>query len=64
MIWILIIYLLIIIVEVPGLLKKRLYIEFTAFMFVFLIGLYMGLAYFFQWPLRTPFEALTTYIGV
>lgn len=63
MIWISIIYLLIIIVEVPGLLRKRQYKELTAFMVVFLIGLYMGLAFFLQWPLIAPFEALTTYIG-
>ncbi len=63
MIWILIaIYLLIILIEVPGLLKKRLYAELKVFIAVFIIGLYMGLAFFYQWPLAGPFEALTTYV--
>lgn len=65
MIWILmVIYLLIIILEVPGLLRKHQYRELTAFMVVFVIALYMGLAFLWQWPLRAPFEALSTYLGV
>lgn len=64
MIWILIaVYLLIILIEVPGLLNKHLYAELKVFMVMFGIGLYMGLAYFYQWPLTAPFEALTAYIG-
>ena len=57
------IYLLIILIEIPGLIKKQLYVEFKALMVLFGIGLYMGLAYFYQWPLTAPFEALTTYMG-
>ena len=64
MIWILaLVYILIIMIEVPGLLRKQLYRELTAFMVLFVIGLYMGLAFFYQWPLSAPFEAFTTYIG-
>jgi uncharacterized membrane protein len=64
MIWILMaIYILIIIIEVPGLLKKQQYKELTAFMVLFVIALYMGLAFFFQWPLSAPFETLSTYMG-
>lgn len=64
MIWILMaIYLLIIIIEVPTLLRKQLYKELTAFMVLFLIGFYMGLAFFLQWPLSAPFEALSAYMG-
>jgi len=55
------IYFLILLMEVPGLLKKRLYPELAVFMALFLIGLYMGLAYSFQWPLGAPFEALVIY---
>lgn len=63
MIWILlIIYLLIILIEVPALLKKQLYAELKAFMIVFIVGLYMGLALFYQWPLTEPFAALTAYM--
>lgn len=64
MIWILIvIYILIIIIEVPGLLAKQLYRELAVFTVLFITGFYMGLAFFFQWPLAAPFEALTAYIG-
>ncbi len=55
------IYIVILLIEVPGLLKKRLYPELMVFMALFLIGLYMGLAYSFQWPLGAPFEALAIY---
>jgi hypothetical protein len=58
-----VIYLLIMAIEVPGLLGKRQYKELTAFMIVFVIGLYMGLAFFLHWPLSAPFEALSTYMG-
>ncbi len=57
------IYLLIILIEVPGLLKKKLYAELKVFMALFFIGLYMGLAYFYQWPLAGPFETLTTFVS-
>ncbi len=63
MFWILIvIYLLILLIEVPGLLKKQLYKELMIFMGFFIIGLYMGVAFFYHWPLLAPFEALTTYV--
>ena len=63
MIWILAaIYILIILIEVPGLLKKQLYSELKAFMVLFILGLYMGLAFFYHWPLTEPFEALTVYM--
>lgn len=63
MIWILIvIFILIMITEVPGLLKQQQYKELTAFMMVFIIGLYMGLAFFLHWPLVAPFEAIITYL--
>lgn len=64
MIWILIvIYILILIIEVPGLLRNPQHKELTVFMVLFIIGLYMGVAFFYQWPLVAPFEALMTYTG-
>ncbi|MDD2619908.1 MAG: hypothetical protein PHC92_04465 [Syntrophomonadaceae bacterium] len=59
MIWILVlIYVLIIATEVPSLVKSRMYPELAAFVVVFMIGLYISLAFFYEWPLREPFQAL------
>lgn len=56
------IYLLILLIEIPGLLIKKQYKECTVFMIFFTIGLYMGLAFIYQWPLLAPFEALMMYM--
>jgi len=61
--YLIVIYLLIIFIEVPSLLKKNLYAELKAFSILFIIGLYMGLAYSYQWPLTAPFKVLITYMG-
>jgi len=42
------IYFLIIIFEVPALLKRHLYKELSVFMVFFAISLYVGLAFFFK----------------
>lgn len=59
MIWILVvIYVLIIVLEVPPLMKNRMYHELGAFVIVFAIGLYMSLAFYYEWPLSGFFEAI------
>lgn len=57
-----IIYLLILLIEIPGLIVQKQYKEIIVFMGFFAISLYMGLAFFYQWPLTGPFEALLTYM--
>ncbi|MDD3270375.1 MAG: hypothetical protein PHX14_13735 [Syntrophomonadaceae bacterium] len=59
MIWILVvIYILIIAVEVPSLARNRMYRELGAFVIVFSIGLYMSLAFYYEWPLTELFQAI------
>lgn len=45
-----ILYLLVILLELPGLIKKGWYKEIAAFSIVFLIGVYLGMAQFYHWP--------------
>lgn len=64
MIWILIaIYILILALELPGLVKTPRRLELWVFSGYFLIGLYMSLAFYYNWPLAEPFEALVNFIG-
>ncbi len=64
MIWILVaIYILILAIELPSLIKKRLYRELGTFSVYFVIGLYMSLAFYYGWPLAGPFEALASALG-
>jgi len=64
MIWILItIYVMILGLELPALLKKKSRREFWAFAVYFLMGLYMSLAFYYSWPLIEPFQALVDYVG-
>lgn len=51
------IYILIILLEVPSLLKKQMKRELCIFSLVFAIALYMGLAQFYGWPLPNPFAS-------
>lgn len=63
MVWLLIIvYLLILLIEIPGLIVKNQHKELLVFMIFFSISLYMGLAFFYRWPLSGPFESLLTYL--
>ncbi len=63
MIWVLVvIYFLIIFIEVPPLVKKRMYPELGVFFAVFVIALYMSLAFYYEWPLIGPFDALIKYV--
>lgn len=56
--------LLIIIIEVPGLLRRQHYKELYVFMGLLLIGFVMGLAFFMKWPLFEPLAALTSYFDI
>ncbi|MEQ8176526.1 MAG: hypothetical protein ABRQ26_15855 [Syntrophomonadaceae bacterium] len=64
MIWILIaIYVVILGLELPALLKRKTRLELWTFTAYFIIGLYMSLAFYYNWPLIEPFQALVNYVG-
>lgn len=52
------IYALIILIELPGLLKNRLYREVKVFVVLFLAGVFLSLAQFYHWPLPNPLQDL------
>jgi hypothetical protein len=52
------IWLIIIMIELPLLVKKSLYREVLLFTVLFAAGLYMSLAQFYDWPLYNPLEPL------
>lgn len=56
------IYIVIFLAEVPGLVYRKYYKELFVFIIVFLTGVYMSLAFYYQWPLAAPFQAITTYM--
>ncbi len=56
MLWILIaLYLTIIFLEVPSLVKNHLHKEIVVFGVLFIMGAYMTLAQLYEWPLPNPF---------
>ncbi|MDD2511382.1 MAG: hypothetical protein PHG94_09700 [Syntrophomonas sp.] len=56
MIWLLIaIYLAIIYIEVPGLLREKMYRELGLFTVVLVLGIYLSLSQFYDWLLFNPF---------
>ena len=64
MIWLLLlINLLILVIEVPSLIRSRLYSELGVFTIFFVIGLYFSLGFYYHWPLQGPFDTLLTYAG-
>jgi hypothetical protein len=48
----------ILLIELPGLIKNRLYREIWVFSLLFLIGAYMACAQLYQWPLPNPLADL------
>lgn len=52
----LIIYLLILIIELPSLIRNRWYKEMAVFTVLFLLGLYMGMVQFYHWPFYNPWD--------
>lgn len=64
MIWILVaIYVLILVLELPALLKKKNRLDLWTFFGYFAAGVYMSLAFYYNWPLIEPFHALVTAVG-
>ena len=64
MIWILIaLYLLILGLELPALLKNKRKIDIWVFTGYYAIGVYMSLAFYYNWPLIEPFRALVYLMG-
>jgi hypothetical protein len=45
-------------IELPGLIKNRLYRELSVFTVLFLLGVYMTLAQLYGWPLIDPLADL------
>lgn len=63
MLWLLLlINLLALVIEVPSLIRSRLYRELGVFTVFFAIGLYFSLGFYYHWPLQGPFSALVTYV--
>lgn len=63
MLWLLLlINLTILMLELPALLKNQRRTELAVFTVLFVIGLYFSLAFYFNWPLKEPFNAITAYM--
>lgn len=54
---------LIVAFEAPGLIRRHQYGECSVFVFLLLIGFFMGVGFFLKWPLSAPFEAMAAYFG-
>jgi len=54
----LLVFALILGMELPGLLKIRLYKEARVFVILFLLGVYLVLAQLYQWPMPNPLSDL------
>lgn len=58
-----IVVVIIILLEVPGLIKEKLYKEIVGFSVVLLMGIYMTVAYFYRLPFYNPFESLAVLLS-
>ena len=59
MVWLLVaIYILILIFELPDLIKKRWYKEIIVFSVLFIISVYMGGVQFYHWPFYNPLDSI------
>lgn len=59
MIWLLVfIYILMLVFEMPALIKNRWYKEIAVFSVLFLISVYMGMVQFYDWPFYNPLNTL------
>jgi len=59
MIWLLVaIYIMMLVFEMPALIKKRWYKEITVFSVLFIISVYMGMVQFYDWPFFDPLNTL------
>ncbi|MEA4924795.1 MAG: hypothetical protein VB084_05725 [Syntrophomonadaceae bacterium] len=52
------IYALILVSELPSLIKNRWYKEIMVFSILFLISVYMGMVQFYHWPFYNPLDTL------
>jgi len=62
MIYLLLIYALILIINLPGLIKKREGKELAAFLVLYVIGFVLGLLYVLDIPIPSPMKALQHFI--
>lgn len=58
------IFILILVMEVPTLVRQKHYYALAIFLVFYLAGVYLGLAQFYGWSVYNPFEALLTVLGV
>jgi hypothetical protein len=59
MVWLLVaIYVIILVSELPGLIKKHWYKEILVFSILFLFSVYMGMVQFYHWPFYNPLDSL------
>lgn len=59
MIWLLVaIYLMMVVFELPALIKNRWYKEIAVFSVLFIISVYMGMVQFYDWPFYNPIRTL------
>ena len=59
MIWLLVaIYILMLVFEMPALVKNRWYKEIAVFSVIFVISVYMGMVQFYDWPFFDPLNTL------
>jgi hypothetical protein len=64
MIWILAaIYLLILVLELPTLIRNRWHKEIAVFTVIFIISVYMGMVQFYHWPFYNPMDTLLPLVG-
>jgi hypothetical protein len=64
MIWILVaIYILILVSELPTLIKNRWHREIAVFTVIFIISVYMGMVQFYHWPFYNPMDTLLLLVG-
>lgn len=57
------IFILILALELPALVRQQHYHALVVFMFLYLAGVYLGLAQFYGWNVYNPIETLLTILG-
>jgi len=59
MIWLLVaIYILMLVFELPAMIRNRSYKEITVFSVFFIISVYLGMVQFYNWPFYNPLDTL------
>lgn len=56
-------FILILVLEVPALLRSKEYKSVVVFFFFYILGVYMGLAQFYGWPIYNPLTSLIPIVG-